>query len=139
MATLVKWAPFGDLDLVDRRMRRLFQELGVTETRLPTSDVMETAKELIVKLDVPGFDEKQLSLEVFDHTLAVRGERSEEPDETDARLYVRERLDARFERIFVLPAEVDTSRVEASLKKGVLEVRVPKIEQVTPRKIEIAA
>jgi HSP20 family protein len=139
MATLVKWAPFGDLDLVDRRMRQMFEDLGVTGTRLPTSDVMETPKELIVKLDVPGFDEKQLSLEVSDHTLAVRGERSEEPDETDAHLFVRERLDARFERIFVLPAEVDTSKIEATLKKGVLEVRVPKTEQVTPRKIEIAA
>ena len=69
MATLVKWAPFGDLDLVDRRMRQMFEDFGVTRTRLPTSDVMETPKELIVRLDVPGFDEKQLSLEVSD----VRG------------------------------------------------------------------
>jgi HSP20 family protein len=139
MASLVKWAPFGDLDLVDRRMRQMFDGFGVDRTMLPTSDVMETSKELIVRLDVPGFDEKQLSLEVADHTLAVRGERSEAPEETDAHVYVRERLDARFERLFVLPAEVDTSKIEASLKKGVLEVRVPKIEQATPRKIKIAA
>jgi HSP20 family protein len=139
MTTLVKWAPLGDLDLVDRRMRRMFEDFGVTEARLPTSDVMETPKELIVKLDVPGFDENELSLEVSDHTLAVRGERSEEQDESEAHVFVRERLATRFERIFVLPAEADTDKVAATLAKGVLEVRVPKIEQVEPRKIEIAA
>jgi HSP20 family protein len=120
-------------------MRQMFEDFGLTGARLPTSDVMETPKELIVKLDVPGFDENELSLEVSDHKLALRGERSEEQDESDAHVFVRERLATRFERIFVLPAEVDTDKVAATLSKGVLEVRVPKIEQVEPRKIEIAA
>jgi HSP20 family protein len=139
MTTLVKWTPFGDLDLVDRRMRQMLEDFGVTGARLPTSDVMETPEELVVKLDVPGFDEKDLTLEVSDHKLAVRGERSEDQAETDARVYVRERLNAQFERIFVLPAEVDTNKVAATLSRGVLEVHVPKIEQAEPRKIEIAA
>jgi HSP20 family protein len=139
MTSLVRWAPFGDLDIVDRRMRRMLEDFGVAGARPPTSDVLETEKELIVKLDAPGFDEKDLSLEVTDHTLAVRGARSEAKDEEEAHFYVRERMDAQFERLFVLPPEADMSKVDATFKQGVLEVHVPKIEQMTPRKIEIAA
>ena len=73
MTTLVKWAPFGDLDTVERRMRRMLEDFGLPSARLPASDVMETETELIVKLDAPGFDEKELSLEVSDHALTVKG------------------------------------------------------------------
>jgi HSP20 family protein len=139
MASLVRWAPFGDLDILDRRMRRLLEDFGVAGARLPTSDVLETEQELIVKLDAPGFDEKDLSLEVSDHTLVVRGERSGATEDEDAHFYVRERMDAQFERLFVLPPEADMNKVEAAFKQGVLEVHVPKIEQMTPRTIEIAA
>jgi HSP20 family protein len=139
MASLVRWAPFGDLDIVDRRMRRMLEDFGVAGARLPTSDVLETEKELIVKLDAPGFDEKDLSLEVSDHTLAVRGERSGAKEDEGAHFYVRERMDAQFERLFVLPPEADMSKVDATFKQGVLEVHVPKIELMTPRKIDIAA
>ena len=115
------------------------EDFGVAEARLPTSDVLETEKELIVKLDAPGFDEKELSLEVSDHTLVMRGEKSETKDNEGAHFYVRERLDARFERLFMLPREADMNKAEATFKEGVLEVRVPKIEQMTPRKADIAA
>ncbi len=139
MASLVRWAPFGDLDVMDRRMRRMLEDFGIAGARLPTSDVLETEEELIVKLDAPGFDEKDLSLEVSDHTLAVRGEKSEAKEDGDAHFYVRERMDTHFERLFVLPPEVDVNKAEATFEKGVLEVHVPKIELVAPRKIEIAA
>ncbi len=78
MANMVKWAPFGDLDTVERRMRRLLEDVGVAPSRLPASDVMETDKEFVVKLDAPGFEENELSVEVSDHTLVVKGEKSEE-------------------------------------------------------------
>jgi HSP20 family protein len=139
MTSLVRWAPFSDLDIMERRMRRMLEDFGVAGGRLPTSDVLETEAELIVKLDAPGFDEKDLSLEVSDQTLAVRGEKSEATDDEDAHFYVRERMDKQFERVFVLPPEVDMNKAAATLKEGVLEVRVPKIERVSPRKVEIAA
>ena len=132
MASLVRWAPLGDLGIVDGRIRRMPEDFGVAEARLPTSDVLETEKELIVKLDAPGFDEKELSLEVSDHTLVMRGEKSETKDNEGAHFYVRERLDTQFERLFMLPREADMNKAEATFKEGVLEVRVPKIEQMTP-------
>jgi HSP20 family protein len=139
MATLVKWAPFSDLDTVERRMRRMLEDMGVASARLPASDVLETDKELIVKLDAPGFDEKELSVEVSDRTLVVKGEKSEVKEEKDATFYLRERMENRFERTFALPTEADVTHVGATFEKGVLAVHVPKTARVTPRKIDIKA
>jgi len=142
MATLVKWAPFGDLDLVERRMRRMLEDFGVAPAQVPAADVMETEKELIVKLDAPGFDEKQLSLEITDHMLTVKGEKTEEKEEKGENgktFHLRERLENRFERTFMLPTEADVEHVGAHFKKGVLEVHVPKLEQPKPRTISIKA
>jgi HSP20 family protein len=139
MTTLVKWAPFADLDTVERRMRRMLEDVGVAPARLPASDVIETEKELILKLDAPGFDEKELSLEVSDHALTVRGEKSESKEEKETTFYLHERMESRFERTFTLPAEADLRHVGATFKKGVLEVHVPKLEQSKPRRVEIKA
>jgi HSP20 family protein len=137
MTTLVKWAPFHELDSIERRMRRMLEELGVGPAPLPAADLYETDKEVVVELDVPGFEEKDLSLEVVDHTLTIKGEHKAVREEKEKTFYLHERLDKHFERRFTLPAEVDVEHVEAEFGTGVLEVRIPKIERVKPRKIEI--
>jgi HSP20 family protein len=137
MTMLVKWAPFQDLDVIERRMRRMLEDLGVAPAVLPAADLYETDKELIVELDVPGFDEKELTLEVTDHTLTVKGERTKEKEEQEKTFHLHERLEKRFERRFTLPPEADVEHVEAKFQTGVLEVHVPKLEQAKPRPIEI--
>jgi HSP20 family protein len=98
MTTLIKWAPFQEFDVIDRRMRRMLEGFGVAPAPLPAADLYETEKELIVELDVPGYDEKELALEVSDHTLTVKGERLEEKDGKDKTFYLHERLEKHFER-----------------------------------------
>jgi HSP20 family protein len=139
MTTLVKWAPFADLDVIERRMRRMLEDFGMAPAPLPAADLYETEKELIVELDVPGFDEKELALEVSDHTLVIKGERTREKEEKEKTFYLHERLENQFERKFTLPIDADVAHVEATFKTGVLEVHVPKIEQATARKIDIKA
>jgi HSP20 family protein len=139
MTTLIKWAPYGDFDVIDRRMRRMLEGFGVAPALLPAADLYETGQELIVELDVPGFDEKELALEVSDHTLTVKGERVQEKDEQDKTFYLHERLEKHFERSFALPADADVEKMKASFETGVLKVHVPKVEAAKPRKIEIAA
>jgi HSP20 family protein len=139
MTTLVKWAPFADLDVIERRMRRMLEDFGMAPAPLPAADLYETEKELIVELDVPGFDEKELALEVSDHTLVIKGERTREKEEKEKTFYLHERLEKQFERKFTLPIDADVAHVEATFKTGVLEVHVPKIEQATARKIDIKA
>jgi HSP20 family protein len=139
MTTLVRWAPFQDLDVIERRMHRLLEDFGVAPAPLPRADMYETDAELVVELDVPGFDEKELALEVSDSTLTVTGERATKKEELDKSFYLQERLERHFERRFTFPAEADLDHVEARFHTGVLEVHVPKIEPARPRKIEIKA
>jgi HSP20 family protein len=139
MTTIVKWAPFQDLDVIERRMRRMLEDWGVAPATLPAADMYETEKELVVELDVPGFEEKELALEVSDSTLTIKGERKMEKEEKEKSFYLHERLEKHFERRFKMPPEVDLDHVEAKFHTGVLEVHVPKIEQAKARKIEIRA
>jgi HSP20 family protein len=139
MATLVKWAPFQDLDVFERRMRRMLEDWGVAPAPLPAADVYETEKELVVELDVPGYEEKELALEVTDHMLTIRGERKTEKEEKEKSFYLHERLEKHFERRFTLPPEVDTAKIEAKFRTGVLEVHIPKIEEAKARTIPIKA
>lgn len=137
MSTLVKWAPFSDLDVIERRMRRMLEDFGLAAAPLPAADMYETDKEIVVELDVPGFDEQELVLEVLDHTLTIKGEKTAETEEKRKSYYLHERLEKHFERRFTLPPEVDTEHIDARFHTGVLEVHVPKLEPVTARTIEI--
>jgi HSP20 family protein len=137
MTTLVKWAPFSDLEIMERRMRRMLEDFGVAAAPLPAADMYETDKELVVELDVPGFAEKELELEILDHTLTITGEKSAEKAEQRKSYYLHERIEKHFERRFTLPPEVDTEHIEAKFRTGVLEVHVPKIEPLKARTIEI--
>jgi len=139
MTTLIKWAPFQDLDVFERRMRRMLEDWGVAPAPLPAADVYETEKELVVELDVPGYEEKELALEVTDHMLTITGERKTEKEQKEKSFYLHERLEKHFERRFSLPTEVDTAHIDARFHTGVLEVHIPKIEQAKARKIAITA
>ena len=139
MTTIVKWAPFQDLDVFERRMRRMLEDWGVAPAPIPAADVYETEKELVVELDVPGYEEEELVLEVTDHLLTITGERKIEKEEKEKSFYFHERLEKHFERRFTLPAQVDTAKIDAKFHTGVLEVHIPKIEQAKARKIAIKA
>lgn len=139
MTTLVKWAPFQDLDLIERRMMRMLEDFGVAPAPLPAVDLYETEEELIVELDVPGFEEKELAVEATDHTLVIKGEQVKDKKAKEKTFHLHERLDTQFERRFKLPPEADIAHVDAKFRAGVLEVHVPKVEQAKARKIEIKA
>jgi HSP20 family protein len=138
MATIVRWSPFRELERFDSPMRRLFEDFGFAPSVFPAADVYETKDEFVVELEVPGFEQKELGIEVTDHTLVVKGERTEaKEEETEKQFRLRERLEETFERRFHLPAEADTEHVKAKFEKGILEVHAPKLEILKPHKIEI--
>jgi HSP20 family protein len=134
---LEKWTPFRELDLMDRRMRRFFEELGVVPGLTPAADVYETDGEIVVELEVPGFDEKELEIEVRDHTLSITGARLEDTEKKEKSLRMHERLEKRFERRFELPEGTDGEHIAAECTKGLLTVHVPKTSPVQARKVEI--
>lgn len=136
--TLMRRNPLQELDAMERRMRRIFDEAGIAPAPLPAADVYETEGEWVFELEVPGFEEKQLTVEVSDHTLTVKGERLERREEKGKTFRVQERLAKEFERRFELPAEAETGKLAADFKDGVLTVHAPKAKAATPRKIAIA-
>jgi HSP20 family protein len=137
MTTVVKWTPFRELDLMERRMHRMLEDIGIGPIALPAADVYETKEAFVVELEVPGFEKPELSLEVTDHTLTITGDANVEKDEKDKAFILHERLEHAFERRFQLPADADTERIVATFDSGLLEVRVPKSAKTAPRKVQI--
>ena len=136
MKTVVKWDPFRELDLMERSMRRFGMPL-LPVPALPAADIYETEDEYVVELEVPGYEEKELTIEVFDHMLTVKGEH-EATTETKEKTYrLHERLEQEFQRRFELPKVVDTDRLTATFKQGVLELHAPKVEAAVPKKIPV--
>lgn len=136
--TVVKWTPFRELDSMERQLRRFFGEFGLAPAFIPAADIYETGDEFVIELEVPGYAEKELDVETFDHTLVVKGERKEAKETEEKTFRLRERLEKEFERRFILPAEADTTHLKATFHDGVLEVHAPKLEVSKPHKIEIA-
>jgi HSP20 family protein len=135
--TIVKWTPLTELDPIERRMRRWLEDFGFAPLVAPPTDIYETEDEYVVELEVPGFDEKELTVEVIDHTLAIRGERAKATEEKAKEFTLQGRLARQFERRFVLPVEADTNHMKAVFAKGVLEVHTPKTPIAKPRKVAI--
>lgn len=138
MTTLVKWTPFREFDLMERRMRRMLDDVGFGPIAMPAADVYETPEEFVVELEVPGFEEKDLGLEVTDHTLTVKGEARAETEKDDKTFLLHERLEQTFERRFQLPEVADTDRLVATFDSGVLAIHAPKAPEAKARKIDIA-
>jgi HSP20 family protein len=134
---VVKWAPFREFDSMERQLRRFFGDFGLAPGFIPAADYYETKKEFVIELEVPGFAEKELDVETFDHTLVVKGERKEAKEAEDKTFRLQERLEKEFERRFVLPTEADTKHLKATFHDGVLEVHAPKREIAKPNRVEI--
>ena len=92
----------------------------------PHVDVKETDKEIVVEAELPGMDEKDISLALQDGVLTIRGEKKQEYDEEKENYRVMERRYGSFQRSLRLPDTVDEDKVEASFGNGVLKVIVPK-------------
>jgi HSP20 family protein len=137
MTTLIRWTPFRELEPMERRMRRMFEDIGFGPFTVPAADFYETDRDYVVELEVPGFEEKELGIEVSDHTLTVKGQRLDEAKEEEKAFRFHERLEKTFERQFYLPPEADTEHVEATFAKGVLKMRTPKVSEAKPRKVPI--
>jgi HSP20 family protein len=137
MTTLVRWSPFQELDAMERRMRRLFGDLGLVPATLPATDVYETDAEFVFEVEAPGFDKEHLTIEVVDHTLLIKGEQMEEKEQEDKAFRLHERLEKTFERRFELPVHTEPQKIAADFDNGVLTIHAPKAEIGEPRTITI--
>lgn len=109
----------------------------ISRTFVPAVDLHETQDFYLVSLDIPGVNEKDVHIDVQDGRLSISGERVREEHKNEGYYRRFERAVGKFERSFQLPTNVDSTKIQARFENGVLEVMIPKVEAVKPRKIEI--
>lgn len=105
---------------------------------LPAVDVSETDKAYEITAELPGMDEKNVEVKVASGLLTIKGEKEEDKEEKKKDYYRRERSFGSFERSFQVPESVDPDKIEASFKKGVLSVTLPKSPEAQKAEKKIA-
>lgn len=132
MREMMRWDPF-------REMTPLFSsDLGKLSF-VPDIDVKETAEAYVFKADVPGIQEKDLTISVTGNRLTISGKREEEKKEERENYYAMERSSGSFSRSFTLPEGANGEATKADMKDGVLTVSVPKKPEVKAKTIPVTA
>lgn len=121
---------------VTTRESGVVQQHELDKVLRPPVDIFEDGEGITLRADMPGVSKDYLNIQVDKDSLTVEGDaRIDMPDDMEA-LYADIRL-TRYRRSFALSSELDTDRIDASLKDGVVNLRIPKRAEVQPRKIEI--
>src|SRR3954452_4109968 len=147
---LVRWEPVRELTSLQSEMNRLFNTFfetpsgsagagngGALRRWLPPMDLVETDDHFVLRADLPGLSEEDVSIELEDSVLTVAGERQAEHEDKREGFCRLERSFGQFRRSLTLPEGVDADGITAAFDKGVLEVRIPKPEETKPRKVAI--
>jgi HSP20 family protein len=140
---ITRWDPFREVVALQNRMNSLFREMNESESPLTTAsfvpavDIYEDNKKVVLKLEVPGIEEKDLDIRVENNTLTVKGERKFEKDEKEENFHRIERRYGSFYRAFTLPSTVDTEHVAANYSSGVLKLELSKKPEAQPKQIKV--
>lgn len=141
---ITRFDPFRDLAVLQDRMNRLFgdaygsREEGVLSAWVPPVDIYENEKkELVLKAELPDVRKEDVSVTVENSTLTLSGERKFDSEVKKEHYHRIERAYGSFSRSFSLPATVDSTRIAAEFKNGVLTIRLPFREEAKPRAINI--
>jgi HSP20 family protein len=149
MTLLTRWEPFREFSAMqDRlnRMNRVFRESyspeGAEEALTSTSfappvDIYEDEHNVILNIEVPGIDEKDIDVRVDNHTLTIHGERNIGKEEKEENFRRVERQYGSFTRSFTLPSSVDPAQIRADYTKGVLKITLAKKAEAKPKQIKV--
>ena len=143
---IAKWNPVRELEDMQTRLNRFFADVPVRRPEgeglffadwAPAVDIQETEKEYLIKAELPEMKKEDVKVDVLDGVLTIEGERTQEKEEKGKKFHKTERSYGRFVRQFVLPAEVEATKVQAEYKDGVLSVRLPKAAVAKPKAIDV--
>jgi HSP20 family protein len=141
---ITRWAPYREVFALQNRLNTLFgspetetESPLTTASFVPAVDVYEDEKKVVLKLEVPGIEEKDLDVRVENHRLTVKGERKFEQEEKEENFHRIERRFGSFYRTFTLPSTVDTENVDAKYEAGVLKLELKKKPEAQPKQIKV--
>ncbi len=139
------WVPF-DFEQMRREMDRLwdsFFERGIRRKPeevsdwFPSLDVSETKNDLVIKAEVPGMEPKDIDISLSDGVLTIKGEKKQEREEKEEDYHLIERSYGSFARSIQLPKGVQSDKIQATYKNGVLKVILPKSEEAKKKEIKV--
>ena len=150
MTLLTNWESLREFSAMQERMNRmnrLFresyspegpEEALTTTTLAPPVDIYEDEHNIVLKIDVPGIDERDIDVRIQNSTLTVHGERKIEKEEKEENFRRVERQYGSFTRSFTLPSSVDPAQVSAFCDKGVLKITLAKRVKAKPTQIKVS-
>ena len=145
--SIVRWDPFRDVSVLQDRINRIFNEsfgrsrdfedeVGLYDWRPPV-DIYETGDGIVLKVELPGINKADVSLEVKDNVLTIKGERLLDPTIKDEQYYRKERSFGKFNRSFSLQEQIKPDLIKASFKDGVLTIEIPRPEEEKPKQVTV--
>jgi len=143
---IVRFQPWSVADLMQRELfrstaRQFAGDSAQTPVAewVPAVDIVETKDSFVLRADVPGVAASEIEMSMDDGVLTVSGERHNETQEDSDGLRRIERVSGRFHRRFTLPDTADAGGIAANSANGILEVTIPKLPEVQPRRITVEA
>jgi HSP20 family protein len=147
MMALVRWDPFRDVAELQNRINRIFDEsfgrsretdddISLRSWR-PAVDIYEIDNGIVVAADLPGVVKENVSVEVKDDVLTIKGERLANPKIKEDSYYRRERLYGPFKRSFTLHQNIQPDLIKATFKDGILEIEIPSPQKEQSKQITV--
>lgn len=142
-----RWGPYRDFEDVQGEMNRLFDwafgrrgdEGSFGGSWMPAVDVYEEGDSFHIHADLPGLKRDDIDITVDGNTMTISGEKKRENETKEDGYYRAERYYGKFSRSIDMPVTVDTSKIDAKYKDGVLEIVLPKSETARPKQIKISS
>ena len=147
MMNLVKWNPWREMPAVQGSLNRFFDDPFFRISRMvedsemgmwnPAVDLYEKDDHFMIKAELPGVDKNDIKIDLKDRLLTLSGERTYDNEVNEENYFRRERTYGKFQRAFTLPADVDSDKIKAEYKDGVLQIEVPKPEEKKAKQVTI--
>ena len=144
--TMERWEPARNAGDIQTEVNRLFDNFfgrpssAATQggrVWAPAVDMCETKDDLVLSVELPGIREKDVTVSITGDLLVIKGERRFEQEVKEQSFLHVERTYGKFERLIQVPMPVQSDKVKATYRDGVLEVRLPKVDEVKPKEIKI--
>lgn len=151
--SIVRFDPFREMDRLQNEVNRLFEGYLAPDGRVvpgapmqsggrlwsPSVDIAESENEIVLRAELPGMKQEDIDIELSSDTLTLRGERRFEDEERKQNFVRVERSYGRFQRSFTLGVPIQQDKVQATYRDGILDIHLPKSEDLKPRKVQVTA
>ncbi len=145
--TLVRWDPFRSVTSLQDRINQIFDNAAVRSKDFeddmnlcswrPAVDIHDNDDAIVITAELPGVDKKDVSVEIKENVITIKGEKTIDNEIKEERFYRKERCFGSFHRAFTLPAAIKPDKIKANFKDGILKVEIPKPEDEKPKQISV--